>query len=430
MANKISKNIDMFLNIESRMEKFPKEMEELVSFTSQEDSQFVNIIKIEGSEYDYCFLYQNKNYPFSLFSNRKLQEYDCKTLLQKEKRRRESTLRTLKLAGSMDLVLLEVLVGKTNFESAIVLLSFLEHGEEKIADYSRNLVMNKRDYFELFGFFLLNELDKYDLYRIYYFIKGFECLELLDFFLLFSKEMLIDLGKNYPYLSCKYGEDGINMRNYTLFSDELFIKSCDYQNQPFRKLRDTLDTFTLQPDVFHEDIAYDEEKEQYSYFDKEFGKLLFRLFSDYVIEEEKKVLLSSNRYRNCHRNAVLYTCDFFENDFPLIRMASVVSGKVKRNDIDYYYHSWIEIQIDDEEIVVLDYNHNICMKKEDYYKLYEVEVIQKTDYPVLQENIDYLTKLWGNKYYPCQFNYFGIDLVRDLKKNRHLVTTQGIKPNE
>lgn len=339
-------------------------------------------------------------------------------LFIKEKREILSLSRTLKLACSMDLVNPKVLVGKSNYDELVYLFSFLENKEEKIVDYSKNLVMNKKDYFELFSLSLFNELDKYDLYRIYHFMNNSDCFEFENLLLLFSKEILQDLGRNYPYLTDKYGKDGMNMRNYTIFSDSLFMNvPYDNLNQPFYETRENIDDFTLNPAKENENICYDEEKMQYVYFDEEFGGLVFRLFSDFVVEEEEKILLSKNRYCGCHGNAVCYTCELF--DFPKVYVTTLVSGKVKRNEIDYYYHSWVEIQMKNE-VLVVDYNHNIVMKKEDYYKLYQVGVISKTNYPELQENINFMLQIWDSHYYPCQFNYFGSDFTRDLKRNLHL----------
>ncbi len=395
------------------------DLDELVFFTLKENGKSDKITKLAKAKWDYNFEYQNKNYPFSFFSSRKLQECDLKALANKEVREKMSTDRTLKLACSMDLINPKVLVGKTNLDCIIVLFSFWEKGEEKIVDYSKNVVMKKKDYFELFEFSLYNKLDKYDLYRIFEFMKDSDCFSLQPLFLIFSKEMLSDLGKNYPRFINQYGRDGINMRNYILFSDDLFMSPCDIQNEPFHNTRARIDAVTLNPMEETPFVCYDEEKNRYLYFDEEFGGFLFQLFSDYVAFEEQKILLSQERYGDCHLNAVRYTDYFFKEYYPFIKMVTLVSGKVQKNEIDAYYHSWVEVYIN-QTIYVLDYNENLIMKQEDYYKLYGVEVISRMDYSQVNENLNYLKTIWGKYYFPCQFNYFGNELVRDLKRNKHL----------
>ncbi len=413
-------NIRFLLSSEEKIkcEDFAS-LEDLVNFTLQENGKSDRITKLNHSNYEYSFKYKNKNYPFSFFSNRKLQEFDIKTLFDKQKREQVDYARTLKLACSMDIINPKVLVGKSNFNGIILLFSFLEDEEEKIVDYSKNLVMKKKDYFDVFEMKIFNELDKYDLYRFFGLIEVFNSFELQMFFLLFSKEILTDLGRNYPYLTAKYGEDGINRRNYTLFSDDLFFKNCDNQNQLYYKTRERIDAFTLNPKAESDFVCYDEEKKRYIYFDEEFGGFVFRLLSDIVSEEEEKILLSENRYHNCHENAIPYTFAFFEKQYPTVQMVSLVSGSATINEIDVYYHSWIEMQLPNE-VIVIDYNHNIIMRKEDYYKLYGIKVISITPYPQLKENLDFLLKIWNPHFFPCQFNYFGNEMTRDLKRNIHL----------
>lgn len=118
------------------------------------------------------FHYEGNSYPFSLFSDYDLQDYD-KKILKSNKRYKEFLGRTLKLACSLDLVSPKVVIGNSLMDNFSLLILFSEDGVNKVIDYSKNLVMNQEDYYKIFCFQDINVVDQFDLYQIHYLMDEF-----------------------------------------------------------------------------------------------------------------------------------------------------------------------------------------------------------------------------------------------------------------
>ncbi len=421
-------NAQTFANNYDNNEKIPKELCRLILFTSYSKwgrkinsrMTFSNIAvskDINGEEY--VFKYNGKTYPFSIFSNRDLQEYDKKTLLS-AKRIKECLIRSLKLACSMDLVNPRIIIGNSIVGTFNLLIAFQENGIDKVIDYARNIVMNKDDYYEIFKFDELNIADRMDLYNIYYIINKFGTYEYIYEYLIFTKEIFNELSKNetFAFFAEKFNINGMNNHNYLLFgnnSDSLFFQREDSHHMKYDKIIRELNNFTEKPTRKSKHISYDKEKDKYMLKTKDLGYITFDLLSNAISNGEvKERLLSTARYGNCHYDVHMVARALDDKDKA---SAYIVGGKFKVNDKDYFYHSWVEI---DEKNLVIDFSHNIVMNRDDYYKLFEIVPISKTS--VLEmEDIVQMTNDLDFNFHPIYLNYFGSELMRDLKKNEKML---------
>lgn len=407
-------------------ERIPKYLIKLILFAvySRIDREIYSRLSLSKSfkkdnsnKEDYIFNYNGKNYPFSVFSDYNLQKFD-KKILKSSKRYKLSVFRSLKLACSMDLVNPRIAIGNS-LVGTDVLIIFQENGIDKVIDYESNLMMKKEDYYELFHYSELNVLDKSDLYNIYYVIQRMgedEHINPLEFFTS-TKEVFNELSKqeDFHFLDEKYDSKGENEHNHFLLgtdSDCLFFQKED-SNKKYAKLISELDKFTENPTIKPKHITYDKKKNQYRLKERNFEFFTFDILSDMIDDQTiKEKLLSNSRYGSCHKNAVIIARALKEEDK---KTAYVVAGKIKINEIDYFRHSWVEI---DEKNIVIDFNHNIVMNREEYYKLFEAEKISRTLISEMEDMIQ--TIVFDAKFDTMQqiyVNYFGEEVMRDLKKN-------------
>lgn len=122
-------------------------------------------------------------------------------------------------------------------------------------------------------------------------------------------------------------------------------------------------------------------------------------------------MLSKNRYHKCHTNSHKILEYLTKNNQ---EKALLVAGKIRANDTNYFYHSWVEI---DSKNVVLDYNRNLIMNRDKYYKLYGAVAMQKTTMEEMKEICDKLIDEADFILTDKDINYFGVDILRDLRKN-------------
>lgn len=419
-------NAQTFANNYDNNEKIPKKLCRLILFTSHSKfSRKVNsrlpycsdiVVSNTTNGEDYVFKYDGKTYPFSVFSDSELQTFDKKTL-ESAKRIKAQTFRSLKLACSMDLVNPRVVIGNSIVGTFDLLIVFQENGIDKVIDYARNLVMNKADYYEIFKFNELNMVDKMDLYNIYYIMNKLGDYEHIYEYLIFTKEIFNELSKkeDFNFFAEKYDRSGINKHNYLLFgddSDSLFFQKEDGCHMKYGKLIRELDDFTENPTRKSKHISYVKDKDKYMLKARNFGYFTFDLLSNLISdEEEKEKLLSTDRYGECHINA-----NMIARSLPSKDKASsyIVGGKFKVNENDYFYHTWVEI---DEKNVVIDYNHNIVMNRDKYYKLFEIVPISKISVLEMKDIVQTVIYDADFNMHPMELNYFGPELMRDLKKN-------------
>ena len=417
-------NVKLFYDAYSHETPIPEELFKLFIFTTYSKfegeffSKFVWFHKNISKEdkYSYVFYYGEKSYSFSVFSDYELQDYDKKKL-KSNKRMNESLARTLKLACSLDFVTPKVVIGSSSVDTFSLLILFSDHGTNKVIDYSKNLVMNQDDYYNLFQFCELNVMDKFDLYQIYYLINSLHDEKHIYEYLIFSKELFREFAK-CQFLSPlfrQYDINGFHSHNYLLFgsdSEALFFQKEDVGQLKYEKLVQELNAFTENPTLCSKHISYDKKNSCYKLKDRKFGSFSFKLLSDYVLDSDiKKELLSKNRYHECHQNSIMIACSLDEND------AYVVGGKFLENEKDYFYHSWVEIE---DNNTVIDYNHNIIMNRDKYYDFFGVEVINRISAmdvkSVIQTSLDF-----GFSFHPMYINYFGQEFMSSFQKNQKIL---------
>ncbi len=424
---KVFSNIETFAS-QYQLENMPNHLLNLAIFTTipkmfrllKVTSPFS---KIKQKDNQYVMYHNNVAYPFQIFSDKNIQAVD-KKILKSSKRILLSLGRTLKLACSLDLLNPRVVIGNSLDGIFKCIIVFQEKNQEKVIDYERNITMSKEDYDKLFKFQELNRLDKAELQKIYYLMTELDTYHYLYEYLLFSKEILADISRNeeLKYLNEKYQLEGIHTNNYSWFGvhhETLFFQEQDAENRDYSRLISELEGFTTNPTNLTKHISRNQEIGIYKLTEKNFGFFEFGLLSDMIEDQEvKKELLSLERYGHCHRNSIKIARSLYPEDK---QDAFVVGGKIKINDLDYVYHSWVEVDKKNHS-TVLDYNRNLAMNKEKYYKLFGAKAISKTPIFVMEEaqkiileNAEFIDSL-------PYLTYFGVEIMNDLKKNESILT--------
>lgn len=150
-------NIELFFEEYKQKGDIPKELYELMLFTTYNKvirylkckNRFTKITDMGNGKY--VLSYNDKNYYFELFADKDIQKAD-KEILSKSARDKWSLSRSLKLACSMDLIEPKIIMGTSNCSLMSFLISFKdkEDASTKVIDYANNLIMNMKDYYELF----------------------------------------------------------------------------------------------------------------------------------------------------------------------------------------------------------------------------------------------------------------------------------------
>ena len=155
-------------------------------FWSQEQGE--KLSDIHEKKGIYTLKYKDKKYRFTFLSDEDIQKEDKKYLYKYIKRNELSMIRTLNIACKL-FPNNQVIIAKTNIDDLVCLIET----NGKIIDYSKNIIMSKEEYYDLFEVKELNRLDKYDIYLIYSVICDFEAYDL-------TVKLLLPLGcaKLYP----------------------------------------------------------------------------------------------------------------------------------------------------------------------------------------------------------------------------------------
>lgn len=367
----------------------------------------------------YYLLKNRKKYHFEKLSDTIEYKADKKTLLN-QKEREKDLFRTLKLACSNELINASLVVGTTKLGLEF-LIEYESKKEKYIIDYSQNIIMKKSDYNELYNLKEISRMDQATLYKIYFILDDLVKMDINILYLfLFPNEILNNLTNNpeCKWINKKYDDNGENKNNYYLLGDScdcLFFQQEDYQENPiFNKIQN----FTENPNIdggngFH----YDETERKYYYQDRK-NKISFELLSDSVASEEiKKQLLSEDRYHECHHNSILLVLGSEINEN---QKKYLINGKIKINEKDYFYHSWMEVE-GKTKTMVFDYNNNLIIDKKDYYKLLGAKEINRTDFESLVKIIKLLEEFEIINFHPMTMGYFSQEIIRDLEKNKFLI---------
>ncbi len=408
------KNINKFIDDLSITGDTPLFYNELVNFTrskkeirdSIKDNSFISK---ENS--GYSIKYNARKIFFSCLSDKNISVYD-RNKLESQEEIDDYLIRPIKLAFHMDLAYSKVIFASSNIRNSSLLISYLTKNGTKIIDYYNNLIMDKNDYYEIFKVLEINEMDRPDIYKISNILDLCDYNNNLLYFLLaFSSDFIKAMDTLDPY---KFDNKGFNKRNaYLLDGDEIFFYPEDF-NHEYDSYIEELNNFTLNPQVLTKHITKNNNK--YKFTSKKIS-FEFSLLSDNIIKDEitspkLDELLNEDRYGYCNENAhfIAFTLGLNRED------VFIVSGKCKLNEIDYYYHTLVE-----DEYFVYDYNNNIIMNKSDYYKLYEVEVLNKTSTKEMQDIIKVVMEEAQLSFeFAILLNYFGKELKNDILKSRVL----------
>ncbi len=356
-----------------------------------------------------------------LFSDRNLQSWDKNILKTPKERYIYALIRTLKLVYSLPFKNALLAIGEVNNILEVIII-FNEDGILKVADYKRNLIMPKNDYYKLYHFHELNVLNKFEIYALANFIKDTDSAKYMYDYLIFSKEILQELSKKnyYEYLSQKYDENGLNLRNYTWLGnncDGIFFNKSDYSHKKYIEIMEEIANFTKNPDKESEYIKKIPKSAGYLFSHPDFEEFKFYLISNMFKDNNiKKELLSNKRYHHCHVNAYDFARLYEKNTH---KDVYIVGGQIKANEIDYFYHSWIEVEFAKNNLV-MDWNENLIIPKEVYYQIFEARAISKTNVIEMEEIIN-LTNKAGLNFNQMDLNYFGQEIKKDLLKHNTLI---------
>jgi len=112
---------------------------------------------------------------------------------------------------------------------------------------------------------------------------------------------------------------------------------------------------------------------------------------DVLKEKDLKELQTEERYHKCHEKSVEYAKEL---------KADCVTGKTWTfSPKDTGLHSWVETKNKKGEEIILDYTKNLIMKKDEYYFLNNVKVLQRNNYRELLDDEEWarvLTNYDGN----------------------------------
>lgn len=403
------KNINEFLDNLSLTGDTPIFYNKLINFTrnKKEVRDTINNSFIFKEDNGYSFIYNGRKISFSCLSDEKISKEDKNRLESKKTLEEYCIERPLKLAYSMDLVSPIAIFSSSNVAKWNILISYLTKDGFKIIDYNNNLIMNKKDYYEIFQVLEINVMDKSTIYDIYKTLT-LVAPELYLFLLVFSEQFF---KKKFPYDNL-----GINHKNNYLYgrdNDTIFFTKEDYNSKNKAYIKE-LSNFTENPNTLTSHITKcnDKYKFESNEISFDFSLLSENIICDEVTNAKINELLSDKRYNFCHEKAH-FVASLFGPDREDV---FIVAGKCKINEIDYYFHSWVE-----DEHFVYDFNTNTIMKKSDFYKLHEVKVINKTCIKEMQDVIKVLIEDAKLSFDGTMLiNYFGKEMKDDLIRSRLL----------
>lgn len=385
---------DDILQIECPIEIFTKQNQLFRSILTD----LANIKKKGKGEYIYA-----EKYPFKCLSDFPLLKGDKKNLQDMEVSYNNRILRSIRIALSKKLIdarLITVMQKDEDNDDMLNLLIEYEKKQKKfVIDYSKNLIMEKEDYYHLYHTRQIQELTQSELYLLMdgYIKKGEPINEYT--MLICGSELLKD--KNYK--RGKYSSTGIHISNDFVFNDEAVYSSFDYRLSPMDK---EIQEFMENPQKSANNITYSKKRQCYFYKQTPF-KLIFDLSKSNI----KEKFLSKKGRGTCYENSLL-VMEFLETSGI---DAQLISGKMRKNSYEEIDYSVVETEKN-----VFDFNRNLVMKKEDYYKMTGFTVINRTDKKLLDENKALLNS-YGIDLDPKILGYFSQELNQGLIRNKHLL---------
>ncbi|MDE5631002.1 MAG: hypothetical protein K2I70_05320 [Bacilli bacterium] len=299
------------------------------------------------------------------------------------------------------------------------LVMYSSDGDEYIIDYANNLIMKNDDYKKICPYKVVEDINQRDLCYVANLIKDdCGCLP-LPLILSCFKEIKEDLARHIPYYAPKYHSSGINSANDFILdidNETLFWLDADYYSD-YSYDANVLDKFTINPLGTRLPIERIDDK-HFGYKD-----YVFRLFSDYVIDDaRKKELMSDERVGKCFARSI-------ETLFGLGEVADenkkVALGKIKIRDRESFLHAVAMFKSAKKGTWnTVDYTVNLIMDSVKYSDLKNYTIINEISYEVMNCLYDYLEQ-WEPEIDKFLLLYFGEEMLRNLEKNKSLF--KGVK---
>lgn len=382
---------------------------EIESFTEQNSffrmiSSFVlaDILNIKKVGEKYLYHFDGKDYQFRCFSDFPLLVEDKKILQNDKKRYQLGMLRSMKIALSKKLPnarLITILETNEKTSNLNLLVEYEKEKKKYIIDYSKNLVMEKKDYDAIYFSKEIQTLDQGDLYLLMNKMKGLGNFIDSCFLFLFGNELLNDPN----FVVGKYDKNGVHLGNNFVLNDEELYSSFDCE---LSSMDLEIQKFIENPEKHTKNITYSKDRRCYFY-----KKTPFKLLSDMAEKSTKEILLSKKRYKHCHENSLSLVYSLKEIGVD----SHLVCGMVRKNDFEELEHTIVETENE-----VIDCNRNLVMKKEDYYKMTGFIAITRSDTALLSENMELLDS-YGILLHPKIIGYLSQEFHRDLVRNKHLL---------
>ncbi len=362
-------------------------------------SFLADLIKVKRSgkgEYIY-----DDQYPFRCLSDLPLLKGDKRNLEDAEKGYNSRILRSMQIALSKELINAKLITviqkDEDNDFLFNLLIEYEKNNKKLIIDYLKNLIMEKEGYYHVYhNTREIQTLSQPELYSLMEESVKSE-IPIDKYTLLISGNELLKNKKR------KYHSTGIHKNNDFLLKNEDVCSTSEYYLSPMDK---EIQKFMENPQKPIKNITYSKKGKCYCYKRTPF-KLLFDLTKDDIKEQ----FLSKKDTGSCHGNSLL-VMEFLEMSGT---KAQLVNGKMRKNSYEELDYTIVETEKN-----VIDFNRNLIMEKDNYYKMTGFTVINKTDKKLLDENKNLLSS-YGIDMDSKIIGYFSQEFNHDLAKNKHLL---------
>ncbi|MCI8347089.1 MAG: hypothetical protein HFJ12_03975 [Bacilli bacterium] len=361
-------------------------------------ADLTNIKRKDKGEYIYA-----GKYPFKCLSDFSLLKEDKKNLQNMETSYNNRILRSIRIALFKKLINAKLITvmqkDEDNDDILNLLIEYEKEHKKFVIDYSKNLIMEKEDYYHLYYTRKIQTLTQSKLYLLMDgYIKKGEPIDEYTMLILGSK-----LLKDKNFKIGKYSNTGVHISNDFVFNDEDVYSFFDHYLSPMDK---EIQEFIKNPQKSTNNITYSKKGKCYFY-----KQTPFKLIFDLSKSDIKEQFLSKKGSSSCYENSLL-VMDFLETSGI---DAQLISGKMRKNSYEEIDYSLVETEKN-----VFDFNRNLVMKKEAFYKMTGFTVINRTDKKLLDEN-KVLLDSYGIDLGPKTLGYFSQELNQDLVRNKHLL---------
>lgn len=355
-------------------------------------SDLIHIRKSGKEEYTYY-----GKYPFKCLSDFSLSNDE---LRDTEKSYNNRILRSMQIALSKKLINAKLITviqkDEDNDFLFNLLIEYEKNNKKLIIDYLKNLIMEKEDYYHVYHTREIQTLAQPELYSLMEESVKSE-IPIDKYTLLISGNELLKNKKG------KYHSTGIHKNNDFVLKNEDVCSTSEYYLSPMDK---EIQEFMKNPQGPTKNITYSKKRKCYFY-----KKTPFKLLFDLEKNDTKEQYLLKKGTGSCHENSLL-VMEFLEMSGV---SAQLISGKIRKNNGNEIDYTLVETEKN-----VIDFNRNLIMEKDNYYKMTGFTVINKTDKKLLDENKNLLSS-YGIDMDSKIIGYFSQEFNHDLAKNKLLL---------